>query len=349
MTAPDLLVLWRVTDACDLRCPFCGCSQEMPRARRSVDPDAVLGLGRILGQYARRSRRRVLVSLLGGEPLRWPAWHRAALWLSRECGLAVSLTTNGTSLSSPRTRRLVADTLDEIVISLDGLPPTHDALRGAPGLAARIEAAVRALRARRRPGRGPRIAVNTVLMRDTVRQFGAMCRILAEWGVETLTFNSLGGRERPDFHATHRLTVDDVRWFCRILPRVRRETLGRGLEIRGSDRYLARMVASVSGVPVPVRGCSPGKRFLFVDQTPSLSPCGQIHETCRVPLDEIRDAEDIARLPARFADLCAAARPAACPDCLSTQHFGKFQHGFCPERAITKAVVGEIAPAVRQS
>src|SRR5439155_21528508 len=102
---------------------------------------------------------------------------------------------------------------DEVTVSVDGVGPVHDALRGAPGLFQKIAEGVRALRRlseSRGAGAGPRLKVNTVLMRDNLDGFEALCTEVAGWGVAELTFNALGGNDRPEFYPQHRLCVEQV-------------------------------------------------------------------------------------------------------------------------------------------
>ena len=78
MSAP-LVVVWRVTEACDLGCWFCEYSRQRGGPRRSVPANQAVAFGNSLGEYAAASGRDVLVSWLGGEPLLWPPLRRSAL------------------------------------------------------------------------------------------------------------------------------------------------------------------------------------------------------------------------------------------------------------------------------
>jgi MoaA/NifB/PqqE/SkfB family radical SAM enzyme len=151
------------------------------------------------------------VSWLGGEPLQWtPVWELARTFRA-DLGLRVSVTTNGTALASPAVRaRLIAD-FAEVTVSVDGLEPFHDAIRGWRGGWTALARGVRALADEtRRAGGGPRLRANVVVMRDNVGQLEPLADALAGWGVEELTINQLGGNDRPEFHRAHRLTPADA-------------------------------------------------------------------------------------------------------------------------------------------
>ena len=109
-----LVVVWRITEACDLACPFCAYDRRLRRARASANPAEVLAFGTVLRDYARAAQRSVLVSWLGGEPLLWPpVWEVSRIFVE-ECGLRLSATTNGTALRSAAVRENSARYFSEL-------------------------------------------------------------------------------------------------------------------------------------------------------------------------------------------------------------------------------------------
>ena len=67
-----MIVLWRVTERCNLACGFCAYDRRVRRGRESAAAETVLRFARVLGDWQRSSGERVLLSWLGGEPLHWP-------------------------------------------------------------------------------------------------------------------------------------------------------------------------------------------------------------------------------------------------------------------------------------
>ncbi len=325
MPRPDLVLVWRVTTRCQLDCRFCGFACSQPGPRQDANPGLVQGLGALLAGHAARSGARVLVSLLGGEPLLWPAWYATARHLRQPGGLAVSLTTNGLPLAHAEVRDQVCNALDELVISLDGPAAIHDHLRRRPGLFCALESATRDLAQRHRAGGGPRLAVNTVLMRDNVRHFPDLCATLAGWGVQKITFNRLGGLARPDFHRDHALRPEDLAGLMAGLPDLRRDLRRAGTELCGSDEYLLRIAAAAQGAGPGANACQPGRASLFLDETGGLAPCPYVPAAARIPLAALVTEVDLATLPDRFTERLAAARPAACRDCPANHAAGKYQ------------------------
>ncbi len=324
--ASRLVVIWRITEACDLGCGFCAYSRRLHRPRAVADPEQVLAFGKLLSEYARADSREVLVSWLGGEPLRWPPVWELSRTFAQEFGLRVSATTNGTALKSAEARQRLIDDFAEITISVDGLGPIHDELRGAPGLFEQLRGSVNRLRdLKSRLGRGPRLRVNAILMRDSVYTFEDLCREVAGWGVEELTINALGGRDRPEFFPDHSLRPEDVAWFRRALPGIRERMAKLGLTILGSELYLNRLVASARNCHLPIADCHPGQRFLFIDERGFVSPCSYTTHGYGVHLSEFCTPEDLRHLPARLAERKRQQMLQPCRDCPSTQIFGKFE------------------------
>lgn len=319
-----LVVVWRVTEVCDLGCVFCGYSRELRRSRGQAAAEAVLAFGAVLGEHAARTGRQVLVSWLGGEPLLWPPLTSVGPRL-RALGLGLGVTTNGARLTPEMCGHLV-EHYAQVTVSVDGLADWHDRVRQSPGLWDRARAGVERLAGlRAQLGRGPRLRINTVLMRSNLGDFAALCAAVAGWGADEVTFNALGGVERGGtFYQRECLRPDDVAALRAALPEVRARLAARGLTIRGTDLYLDRLARSARGAAWPVDDCGPGRAFLFVDERGRVGPCAFTAEDFRVTLHDLRAADDLEALPHIWRERQARQRPAACADCRSTQVFEKF-------------------------
>jgi MoaA/NifB/PqqE/SkfB family radical SAM enzyme len=321
-----MIIVWRLTTRCNLSCPFCAYDRMRPFARSDAAPADLRDFCRALADYQRTHADPVLVSWLGGEPFLYPGFASLAA-ATTALGLRVSATTNGTALHSAAVRHLILDHFAELTVSLDAPGALHDTLRGWPGAFAALRRDVTALAAARVSlGRTLKLRVNTVLLRATIDALPALAREVADWGVDELTFNLLGGRDRPEYFAAHRPLPGQVAALAAALPALRAELAPRGLTLAGGPAYLRRLHAAATDQVVPVTDCAPGERFLFVDENGVVSPCSFTSDELGVPAADLRDAAGIAALPARFAAARFAHAPAACADCPSTQVSGKFSH-----------------------
>ena len=264
----------------------------------------------------------MLLSWLGGEPLLWrPVWKVSAHLA--DAGLAISATTNGSTLHQEGVRAAAIATFAELTVSIDAPAPIHDRLRGRTGAWCRVRDGVRMLAAAR-GGATLRLRANVVLMRETIGHFADLCAALADWGVDEITFNQLGGRDRPAFFPAQRLRPVEIAMLETMLPELRRKLAACGVRLCGDARYLDRLRASASGLALAVEDCRPGLTFLFIDEHGMASPCSFSGDAYGVPIASLQTVADLDALPARFAAARAKTRLATCDDCPSTQTFAKF-------------------------
>src|SRR5262249_33471527 len=127
-----MVVVWRVTERCNLACKFCGFDRDLTRPRRDADVESIRAFGPLLAEYQCRTGDRVLVSWLGGEPLLWPPLTELSRIFTEDYRLRISTTTNGTCLGSRSMRAHLLEHYSELTISIDGIGSLHDELRGWP-------------------------------------------------------------------------------------------------------------------------------------------------------------------------------------------------------------------------
>lgn len=320
-----MIVVWRVTERCNLSCAFCAYDRTLELVRQVADPRQIERFGAVLAEYQRVSADKVLVSWIGGEPLLWSGLKALTVAFRENYGLAISTTTNGTPLGSATLRAHLLEHYEELTVSVDALGETHDRLRNSAGLFSRIRAAVGQLvQERQHRGAALKLRINVVLMRSTIDAFPELCRELAEWGIDEITFNALGGRDRPEFFPSNRVLPHQLERFAAGLLQLRTGLQDRGVELAGGADYLERLIAGSRDQPMPVIACAPGERFLFIDEQGRVAPCSFTGTEYGVALDTLRSALDLQQLPLAFARAQAARRTAACDDCPSTHVFAKF-------------------------
>ena len=320
-----MIVVWRITQRCNLSCPFCAYDRTSSWPRRDADSSVICRFGGVLGEYQRATGDPVLVSWIGGEPFLFPHLPGLTVFFTKTLGLRVSATTNGTTLRSAAVREHILAHYTELTVSVDGIGPVHDELRGwRGGYAALREAVMHLAEAKRQQQVGPRLRANVVLMRDTISDFAPLCLDLASWGLEEITFNQLGGRDRPEFFPAHRLLPEHSAWLAHELPRLRAQLAGRGVRLYGSDNYLRRIQASSRDETIPVANCRPGEQFVFINEGGIASPCSFTTRGYGVSLEELDAVEALRELPQRFARRRAEMPLSPCRDCHSTQVFEKF-------------------------
>jgi radical SAM protein with 4Fe4S-binding SPASM domain len=321
-----MIVVWRVTDSCNLSCPFCAFDKRLAFPRREANPADIRRFAAVLSDYQARTGDRVLLSWLGGEPLRWKPLAELTQAV-RSLGLDVSATTNGSTLGSPAVRRHLCEAYKELTISIDGFSGFHDAMRGWSGAFEKLRVWITALaQEAHRLGSRLKLRANVVLMHQNVKDFDSLCFELAKWGIAEITFNQLGGRDRPEYYPAHRLTYADIDALETRLPDIRSRLLDQGAVLVGGSDYLSRFRASARNEPISVEDCEPGERFLFIDEAGHISPCSFTTQDYGIDIRTVKSTADLIALPGRFRALRRAKRSTQCDDCLSTQVCGKFEN-----------------------
>jgi MoaA/NifB/PqqE/SkfB family radical SAM enzyme len=268
---------------------------------------------------------RILVSWLGGEPFMWPHLEAIELEFAELLGLALSVTTNGTLLGSQRFRLRLLERYTEVTVSLDTTGPAFDALRGWPGGFDTIRKGIEQLSSdRAKRGAKLLIRVNAVLTRDTVDKVPELVQAISRLGVDEVTFNALGGVERPGYFSEHSLLAAQIDGLIAKLPELRSLAAKGDMTIAGSGSYFERMAGEAKGIRFPVSDCHPGEGFLYIDIDGRISPCFETANVSGIPLTKVVDAEDIEALPKSFRKDFETSRAGACLDCRSTRYFGKF-------------------------
>lgn len=319
-----MIVLWRVTTACILACGFCAYDRRLRLPRVQADAREVERFATLLGAHRAASGEDVLLSWLGGEPLLWPGILPLSRRLREDHGLRTSVTTNGTTLHRPGVAQDVMSSFDEITFSVDALARTHERLRGWPRGWARLADGIRRLADQRSSGLAPRLRANVVLMLDTLPEFAELCDRLADWGVDEITFNQLGGRDRPEFHATQALRMADIATLRAAAPALVARMASRGVRLHAHEPYLSRLEATASGLAMAVDDCEPRRPTIFVDEHGRVASCSFTLDNHGVPTRSVRTITDVAKLRARLAARRQATPAAVCRDCPSTQVFAKF-------------------------
>ena len=165
-----------VHTACNCRCVMC----DIWKANDQKRTIAVDELGRHVEAMRRLHVRRVM--LTGGEPL----LHRN-LWtlcdLLRTEGISITLVTTGLLIA--RHVHEVAARVDELVVSIDGPPEVHDAIRRVRGGFDRIEHGLGLLRNHRTR---PRIVVRSVVQRANHARLAETIDAVRAAGADGLSF-----------------------------------------------------------------------------------------------------------------------------------------------------------------
>ncbi len=252
----------QITARCNLLCTHCAV-ESSAGATTSWSEEMVSELFDQLGQHA------PILDLTGGEPLlEWDiltsfgreAAARQMFW---------GLTTNGTLLTDDRIDELAALSIYGVKVSMDGLAPRHDAVRGA-GTFTKAQRAVQRL-----VKKGVRVGVQTAVSRHNQEDIPQLISTLDDLGITTLILFPLMPLGRQAGSPEAILTGESLKRFILGLRAISTHHMHIHMELphcasllqesRTDDRaqcgagYMLHYTAEGQALPCPVFPLSLGK------------------------------------------------------------------------------------------
>ena len=269
-----MLVIWEVTQACDLACVHCRASAQSERSPAELSTEQGY---RLLDEI--RSFGEPLMVFTGGDPLKRPDLYELIRY-SVKIGLRTNVTPSATPLlTAEAIEDFQAAGIARMAISLDGPDATtHDEFRGIPGTFDRAMFALRHARD---------IGLDTQLQTTVTRRNMARLAEVAEIAKEVRTrmwslfFLIVTGRaeESDDLLAPEYEQVFEFMYeLSKTAPFGVKTT-----EAMHYRRYVAQRIKAehgvtenqnAKGVAFRTAGVSDGKGFVFVSHTGEIFPSG---------------------------------------------------------------------------
>ncbi|MEW6262547.1 MAG: radical SAM protein [Thermodesulfobacteriota bacterium] len=179
---PVLVAKIKLTWQCNLKCWFCSLWRLPDDGSPPVLPPA--GVESLLRGLKTQGLKKVHFS--GGEALLRPDFPEI-LRLTAGLGLQVNLTTNGTLLNREAARAMIEHRVHTVAFSLDAASEKkHDQTRGVAGAWRLTWKGLETLRNKKaQKGRGPVVAVNTVVTRKNIEALPELHELLKQRGIES--------------------------------------------------------------------------------------------------------------------------------------------------------------------
>lgn len=274
-------VVWELTLACDLHCLHCGSRAGRRRPNELTTAECL----EVVDQLAAMGTREV--SLIGGEA-----------YLQRDLpeiierikahGMYCGIQSGGRNFTDSRLDAVVAAGLDGLGVSLDGLAPLHDRLRGAVGSYA---AAVSTLQ--RAADRGLKTSVNTQIGARTMPDLMVLLERLIDlrishWQIQ-LTVAMGNAADNPEYL----LQPYRLRELMPLLLEVYQRCLAHGIVLEpgnnigyfGPYEHIWRQ--PTSGVP-HWSGCEAGETSIGLEADGTIKGCPSL-ATARYAGGNVRD------------------------------------------------------------
>lgn len=238
------VIVFEVSTVCNLSCPFCAHDSSRRVKRHTIEHEQLEAFTTIIGEFSIANEESVLVSWLGGEPFLNKSVLPLTEQLIEKYPLLFSATTNGTKLSDSIIRDHIKRCYSELTISIDGFASFHDKMRGRDGLFEEVNNNIKLLT---QEAPSLKIRINTVLMKDNFEMFPDLCVEFATWGIKEITFNQLGGRDRPEFYPVNRLSVEQVIRLPEFANQIQETLSSTEAKLVFSGNYYRRILATANG------------------------------------------------------------------------------------------------------
>ncbi len=267
-----LVVVWEMTQACDLVCLHC-----RAQAQPCRNPDELsTGEARTLLAQVRDLNPGVLV-LSGGDPMKRPDVYELVNDGRRQ-GIRMAMTPSVTPLLTDEAiRRLAAEGLSRIAFSLDGsCPAIHDRFRGVAGSYDRTIHAMRVAR-----DAGLPVQINTTVSRHNMEDLGQLAEFLSGCDIElwSVFFLVPVGRGQAD----QRIRPEEYEQVFELLWSLRQRV---PFEVKSTEAphyrrfVLQKLKSERSETNDPVRfryssmNVNDGRGFVFISHTGEVCPSG---------------------------------------------------------------------------
>lgn len=278
--------------ACNLRCTYCRCPDEMTALMTTAQwTETLAGLGRL---------GTLRIKFQGGEPtLRHD--FRQLCATAQQAGIRTAVVTNGLQF---RDDPSLLDHLDEVVFSLDSATAPHtDRLRGA-GVHARAVEGIEIARAR-----GMRLFINMVVTNQSLHEIEPMLAFCEARGIGLNAQPVVFGRKYYDDAAKpYALDDEQVRTMHTQLAAWKRQ--GRPLMFMASTYENVLDwgdYGAISERRPEGAACMAGEFYVHIEPNGDVHPCGQ-HTADFTPKNLVRDGLEAALTHVRRHD---------CRDCFS--------------------------------
>lgn len=174
------VVVWNITRRCNLRCLHCYSDSAARSYPGELSWEQCQAVVRDLADFQ-------IPALLfsGGEPMIHPRFYDLAQY-AKECGLRLTLSTNGTLIDADAARRLKDIGFAYVGISLDGIGETHDHFRGKTGAFDKTVVAFRHCKAV-----GQKVGLRLTLSRQTVIDLEEILDFIEDEGIDRVCFYHL--------------------------------------------------------------------------------------------------------------------------------------------------------------
>jgi radical SAM protein with 4Fe4S-binding SPASM domain len=261
----DYLIFW-VTNLCDAHCPMCFLKDKLNK-----DTQNNLSLGEFERIFNSLGRVKDNIILGGGEPFLRRDIDEICISADRICRPSLlTIPTNGNNPKIIFSKvKSILESIDAhllLSLSLDGLPKTHERIRGVDGIFARLQETYEGLITLREIFY-PRLElqINTTLFKDNYEEFPQLYEFLKDRFADVqFSFEPIRGHYNPDLAES--ITQEQYRRFLDYLNSHCDPRIDWQIPIHELTLQILRRQTQV----IP---CVAGSNFIVIDFSGNIYPC----------------------------------------------------------------------------
>lgn len=223
---PLSYLFWEATLNCNLQCRHCGseCQPNGPTSTNELTKEEVIAAFRTVAEDY--DPRQITVAVTGGEPLLRRDFFEIVTALS-ELGFAWGMVTNGTLISPDLAKRCKAAGMATVAVSIDGLQPTHDWLRGE-GV---FDKAVRAVKIFKESGDYSTVQITSCITPRAMAELEDLYRLCVETQADEWRVLTMAPMGRALANQTLFVNGEELRQLLHFLQRCRQRQAHSDLNV----------------------------------------------------------------------------------------------------------------------
>lgn len=200
------VVAWNITRSCNFTCKHCYSSADASPGEEELSLEEIKG---IIDQM--KALKVPVILLSGGEPMMHAHIFEIIDYI-RACGIRVSLSTNGSLITSEKAQKLKNLGVSYVGISLDGIGEVNDGFRGVKGA---FSKAVEGIRNCHQVGQ--KVGLRMTVHKDNLSQVPEILSFMEEESINRICFYHLVPSGRGADIKDQMMSHDQARGFLKSL------------------------------------------------------------------------------------------------------------------------------------
>ena len=263
---PLRVLLWETTLNCNAHCEFCGSRCGASQADNELTTQEIC---RAFDQIAERyDATKIMINVTGGEPLVRPDVFDVMKYAA-DLGFPWGLVSNGMLITEKTVEKMKDSQMKTISISIDGLPDTHDRIRGVKNGFQKIENAIYLLK---EASFVETVMITTVASKNNIHELAALKEYLRALPIDVWRICPVDPIGRAEDDSSFLLSSEEMNEVFQFIHHCRNEQLPFSVTTSCSH-YLGNYELSVRDFPFQ---CNAGRTVASILSNGDIFVCPNV-------------------------------------------------------------------------